>query len=93
MPDNCPKIVTGHRLTSLDALRGFTMLWIIGGDKVVRELAKVWENPATEILARHMKHAGWDDFLFLDLIAPPKKDILQSVIGYKNYLFTPPKER
>jgi len=70
MPDNYLIKATGHRLTSLDALRGFTMFWIIGGDKIFRGFAKIWENPLTEMLELQMKHAGWEGFQFLDLIAP-----------------------
>ena len=30
----------GQRITSLDALRGFAMLWIMGGGEVFQSLAK-----------------------------------------------------
>ena len=46
------------------------MLWIIGGDEVLKGLAKVWSTPATEMLSRQMEHAGWEGFRFLDLIFP-----------------------
>jgi predicted acyltransferase len=60
----------GQRITSLDALRGFAMLWIMGGGEVFQSLAKVRQTPATELLARQMEHAGWEGFRFLDLIFP-----------------------
>jgi len=60
----------GKRIVSLDALRGFTMLWIIGAEGVVKSLEKVWDNPFTETLARHMEHADWQGYYFYDLIFP-----------------------
>jgi len=39
------QVVTGKsRLLSLDALRGFDMLWIIGGESVIKELAKLTDT-------------------------------------------------
>jgi len=58
------------RLSSIDALRGFTMLFIIGGGGVLSSFYKVWPNSFTESLAENMKHAGWEGFYFLDLIFP-----------------------
>ncbi len=61
---------TRGRITSIDALRGFAMLWIIGGGDVVKSFAKVRSTPLTEALSRQMEHAGWEGFYFLDLIFP-----------------------
>jgi predicted acyltransferase len=61
---------TSQRITSIDALRGFTMLWIIGGGDLVKSLARVRTTPVTEMLSRQMDHAGWEGFQFLDLIFP-----------------------
>lgn len=58
------------RLTSIDALRGFTMLFIIGGEGVIISLNKAWPNGFTEALAKNMHHAGWEGFYFMDLIFP-----------------------
>ena len=58
------------RLTSLDALRGFTMLFIIGGGGFISSFYEVWPNPVTEYLAKSMQHAGWEGFYFMDLIFP-----------------------
>ena len=58
------------RIVSIDALRGFTMVFIIGGSGFLSTFHKVWPNPWTKMLADHMKHAGWEGFCFLDLIAP-----------------------
>src|SRR4030042_5916775 len=70
--------MTGHdpvspavqRIPPIDALRGFAMLWIIGGGDVLKSLSKVHKNPVTEMLYRQMEHAGWEGFQFLDLIFP-----------------------
>lgn len=58
------------RIVSIDALRGFTMLFIIGGGGFVSSFFKVWPNSFTESLARNMEHAGWEGFYFMDLIFP-----------------------
>src|SRR5450759_3323082 len=68
-PGKSNSIVT-TRLTSVDALRGFTMLWIISGGEFIQSFFKVWPNPFTEALANNMKHAGWEGFHFYDLIFP-----------------------
>ena len=60
----------GRRITSIDALRGFAMLWIIGGGDVFKSLAKVRNTPVTTMLYQQMEHAGWEGFHFLDLIFP-----------------------
>ena len=58
------------RIVSVDALRGFTMVFIIGGGGLVSSLYEVWPNPFTETLAANMEHAGWEGFYFYDLIFP-----------------------
>ena len=60
----------GTRLGSIDALRGFTMLWIIGGGAVVQSLWHIHQTPVTEMLRLQMKHAGWQGFHFIDMIFP-----------------------
>lgn len=59
-----------ERMLSIDALRGFTMLWIIGGSAFIRSFAQVWKNPLTLTLHEQMEHAGWQGFTFIDLIFP-----------------------
>lgn len=59
------------RLTSVDALRGFDMFWIIGGERIVRGLATGLKS---EWFSRHvtpqMSHVPWEGFQFMDLIMP-----------------------
>jgi predicted acyltransferase len=58
------------RLTSIDALRGFDMFWIVGGGTVVASLARVWENQVTLTLRNQLRHVHWEGFHFEDLIYP-----------------------
>lgn len=58
------------RLASLDALRGFDMLWIIGGSHVVEDFAKASNSSFFNALAVQMEHQQWDGFHFYDLIMP-----------------------
>ena len=59
-----------RRIASIDALRGFAMLWIIGAGAVFQSLAKVRPTPVTQWPAGQMEHAGWEGFHFMDLIFP-----------------------
>jgi predicted acyltransferase len=58
------------RLLSVDALRGFDMFWILGGDLILRSLRKIWDTPFTRFLATQMDHCEWAGFHFYDLIFP-----------------------
>jgi predicted acyltransferase len=59
-----------NRLYSLDALRGFDMLWIMGADELFQQLAKVTNNPVTKFMATQLEHSAWNGFAFYDLIFP-----------------------
>ena len=61
---------TKERLSSLDTLRGFDMLWIIGGDELITVLSKVTGWNLLEPIAAQMHHASWAGFHFEDLIFP-----------------------
>jgi len=65
-----PKIDAGERLWSLDALRGFDMFWIIGGDAFFRSLADVTDWEWAKWSAAQFYHADWAGFHFYDLIFP-----------------------
>lgn len=58
------------RLASLDVLRGFDMLWIIGGGSLIVALAKVFDWGWLNLVAEQMEHVRWDGFHFEDLIFP-----------------------
>ncbi|HZW29468.1 MAG TPA: DUF5009 domain-containing protein [Isosphaeraceae bacterium] len=59
-----------ERLTSIDALRGFDMFWIVGGDDIARALGKWWGTPAGRRFADQFEHVAWEGFRFYDLIFP-----------------------
>jgi predicted acyltransferase len=59
-----------ERLTSIDALRGFDMFWIIGGDTLFKALAAWTDWPIRGMIETHLEHAPWDGFRFYDLIFP-----------------------
>jgi predicted acyltransferase len=65
-----PQFDTKGRLLSLDALRGFDMLWIIGGSSVVSALATYTEAGWLKAIAAQMQHVPWNGFHFYDLIFP-----------------------
>jgi len=64
------KLSKSKRLVSLDALRGFDMLWIVGLDQLIRALAKCCSWPPLKWLAGQMHHPAWEGFRFYDLIFP-----------------------
>jgi len=59
-----------NRLVSLDALRGFDIFWIVGGDYLLRSLPGIHDDPVTRKLAAQMEHCEWAGFHFYDLIFP-----------------------
>lgn len=59
-----------ERLLSIDALRGFDMFWIIGGDNLARAIGEWWGTPAGEKFAEQFEHVAWEGFRFYDLIFP-----------------------
>lgn len=59
----------GKRLMSVDALRGFDMLWIIGGAEVLVSLGKATGLGFLSKLEVHFDHS-WGQFHFYDLIMP-----------------------
>jgi predicted acyltransferase len=68
-PTASPPSATG-RLLSIDALRGFDMFWIIGGEEVVKAWAD-WGNwPFREQIDQQLDHVPWEGFHFYDLIFP-----------------------
>jgi predicted acyltransferase len=59
-----------ERLLSLDALRGFDMLWISGGSYLIIALATLTGWPGMEWAAEQMDHVAWEGFRFFDMIFP-----------------------
>ena len=66
-----PLSSSSQRLVSLDALRGFDMFWILGGDFVMQVLGAIGgEGSALKTLADQFEHKTWEGFAFYDLIFP-----------------------
>lgn len=65
-PDRSP----GGRLVSLDALRGFDMFWIVGGEGIFHALAKATGWSAAVWASSQLEHVKWNGFVFYDMIFP-----------------------
>lgn len=61
--------ISDQRLVCVDALRGFDMLWIIGGSEVLVTLAKATDFSFLSNMPVNFDHA-WGQFHFYDLIMP-----------------------
>lgn len=61
---------SSQRLLSLDALRGFDMLWIISGEIIVHALATASGDPVSVWMSGQLRHTAWHGFTFYDMIFP-----------------------
>ncbi len=59
-----------ERLVSLDVFRGFIMLWLAGGDEVIRSLHAVGKNFVLNVLVYEFNHTPWHGLRFYDCIWP-----------------------
>ena len=57
-----------QRLQSLDALRGFDMLFIMGGASLFVALATLFPNPFFQAIAGQMEHVEWNGLAHHDTI-------------------------
>ncbi|UAY55550.1 acyltransferase family protein [Arachidicoccus terrestris] len=64
------KTLPSKRLTSLDALRGFDMFWIVSGEGIFHGLANATHLPFFEGVSRQLHHTTWNGFTMYDLIFP-----------------------
>ncbi len=64
------ELKVSQRLYSLDALRGFDMLWIMGADELFHELAKINSGSFFSIMSTQLDHAAWNGFRAYDMIFP-----------------------
>jgi predicted acyltransferase len=61
---------TSERLVSIDALRGFDMFWIVGGEGLAMAIGN-WIGGSTKTFVHgQLTHAEWEGFHFYDLIFP-----------------------
>ncbi|MDH4271847.1 MAG: DUF5009 domain-containing protein, partial [Candidatus Aminicenantes bacterium] len=77
-----PKTSLSSRVASLDALRGFDMFWIVGGDAICRSLPAIKDTAVTRFLASQVEHRPWAGFTFYDLIFPLFFFIIGAVIPF-----------
>ncbi len=65
-----------HRVVSVDALRGFTIFWILGGDAIAWSLKEMSAGQGGVIAAignffgNQLTHVDWEGFRFYDFIFP-----------------------
>ena len=62
--------LVSKRLISLDAFRGWTMFWIVGGGGIVAGLQALGHNPVIDTLVYHLDHTPWQGLRYYDLIWP-----------------------
>jgi predicted acyltransferase len=70
VPAATPATAPAERLLSLDALRGFDMMWIVGADAVGGALSQLRGGPAVRFAAAQLDHSQWSGIRFYDLIFP-----------------------
>jgi predicted acyltransferase len=58
------------RISSIDALRGFDMVWIMGADALFVSLLTLSDAPWAAALRDQLEHSAWNGFTFYDLIFP-----------------------
>jgi predicted acyltransferase len=63
-------ILSKERVISVDALRGFDMFWIMGGDIGFQALDKVFHNKLSGFVKLQFDHVEWFGFHFEDIIMP-----------------------
>jgi predicted acyltransferase len=65
-----PVPAPAERLGSLDAFRGFVMLWIIGGEGLMGGLAALGHNRVIDAVVYELNHSPWQGLRFYDCIWP-----------------------
>ncbi len=71
-----------ERLRSLDALRGFDMFWIVGGDALGRAIGKWYYGTSDNWISEQLEHVEWQGFRFYDLIFPLFLFLVGAVIPF-----------
>ncbi|MDG1892726.1 MAG: DUF5009 domain-containing protein [Verrucomicrobiota bacterium] len=67
---NVEKTEKNTRLTSLDALRGFDMFWIVGAEEAVRAFGQSHQSAASSLIINQLTHKPWAGLTFYDCIFP-----------------------
>lgn len=58
------------RLESLDAFRGFDMMWIMGFASILVAVCRLFPGGESCFLIDQMEHVEWDGLAFMDLVFP-----------------------
>ena len=59
-----------NRILSIDALRGFDMMWIAGIDRVLKRAGAALNNDFGAAMAAQMNHVDWAGLHIIDLVFP-----------------------
>ena len=70
VPGDVPDISKSQRVMSIDALRGFDMLMIIGVGSFFMHLHRAADTAVTGFIALQFTHPEWFGFHFYDIIMP-----------------------
>src|SRR5262245_2162163 len=65
-----PRPDAGQRLASLDAFRGFTMFWLMGGKPFLMAIAGLGLGVFSDVLKYELTHTPWVGLRYYDLIWP-----------------------
>ena len=65
-----PTLLSKDRVISVDALRGFDMFWIMGGEGIFMGLDEVFHNKISNFIYTQLTHSDWFGFRFYDIIMP-----------------------
>jgi predicted acyltransferase len=71
-----PLALQTRRVVSIDALRGFSIFWIVGGDGAIWALDRMLHDKGPVLsaiggyLGTQMSHVAWEGFRFYDLVFP-----------------------
>jgi len=65
-----PDIVKAGRLLSVDALRGFDMFWIMGGEVIFKSFDIIFNSRTIGFIVTQLDHVEWLGFRFYDIIMP-----------------------
>ncbi len=83
------------RLAALDALRGFDMFWLIGGELLPAALLTWTGWPLWQTVSQQFEHSDWHGFRFYDLIFPLFIFIAGVALGLQGNVLAslPPQQR
>lgn len=71
-----PSVLQTRRVVSVDALRGFNIFWILGGDGAIWAFAEMTQGKGRtlssigSLLSTQFTHVAWEGFRFYDFIFP-----------------------